>query len=91
MRTLRSTLCSLLGAVAGDTYGGLVGLVLSAEQGSTTAAANVAWLLRRGAGQRGPGMPGGSGLTPAAAAVMSYRFFERCASQMMVGCALARP
>lgn len=72
-----SGLMRLVGA--GDVFGGLVALILSAEQGSTTAAVNVAWLLRRGAGQQGTAWPSGSGLTPAAAAIMSYRFFERWA------------
>ncbi|KAG2449087.1 hypothetical protein HYH02_005836 [Chlamydomonas schloesseri] len=54
----------------GDTWGALVSYVLVAEQGSTTGAANAAWLLRRRAGYNG-----------ADADMLAARFFHRAARQ----------
>lgn len=54
---------------AGDTWGALVSYVLVAEQGSTTGAANAAWLLRRRAGYNGPD-----------ADVIAAKFFHRWAA-----------
>lgn len=61
----------------GDEWGALAQFVLAAEQGSEAAAANAAWMLRRGPAGAGAGFPVG----PAARLELAARLYERAAAQ----------
>lgn len=59
--------CLVLCCLPGDAFSALVQYVLVAEQGSVGAAANAAFMLRRGAGFSGPGRMD-----------MALKMFQRC-------------
>ena len=61
----------------GDEWGALAQFVLAAEQGSEAAAANAAWMLRRGPAGSGPGFPAG----PGARLELAARMYERAAAR----------
>ena len=59
----------------GDEWGALAQYIIAAEQGSETAAANAAWMLRRGPSGRGVGFPADGGRRLR----LAFRMFERAA------------